>query len=102
MFYSDKCSIKCSVQRPLRCSIDGSGPWQVNLQPGETLSYQWSLVSAPRGTNLKTNSSLNVNNNQATTASFVPDTAGTYSFEFTAADGCNPVVKRLLTIQVRD
>jgi hypothetical protein len=56
-------------------------------------------VSAPRGTNLKTNSSLNVNNNQATTASFVPDTAGTYSFEFTAADGCNPVVKRLLTIQ---
>ena len=72
---------------------------QVSFPAGEVLSYQWQLVAVPRGSNLKVNSSMAINNNQAPQASFVPDTAGSYTFEFTTMDGCNPTVTQTLTIQ---
>jgi hypothetical protein len=66
-----------------------------NVNPVETLSYQWSLVGAPADSGLfgSIGSAGKINNNQAPAASFVPDKAGTYTFSFTTIDGCNtPIV----------
>jgi hypothetical protein len=67
----------------------------------EVLSYQWKLVTIPVGSRLKTGGSDSITNGQMPMASFVPDRAGVYAFQFSADDGCNDVVVASSSLTVR-
>jgi hypothetical protein len=71
---------------------------QVLASATETYTYQWVLINMPASSKLVNNSFVSVNNNQGIPASFVPDFEGTYVFQLTAYDGCNPPVSRQLTV----
>jgi hypothetical protein len=73
---------------------------QVQTASTESLTYNWVLFSAPSGSMLKNGTVIKITNNQDPTASFIPDTAGTYVFNFTADDGCNAAVSRTQTLSV--
>lgn len=61
-------------------SLDGSGSSDAN---GDSLTYQWTLDSAPLG------SSASLSNAQNAVASLVPDVAGKYQLSLEVSDGQN-------------
>jgi PKD repeat protein len=59
-------------------SLDGSGSSDPN---GDTLIYQWSIVSAPSG------STATISNPTSVSPSFTPDLPGTYTIQLVVNDG---------------
>ncbi len=64
-------------------TLNGSGSSDPNT-PALPLTYSWTLVSAPAGSHVTTDSIANASN---ANASFTPDAAGAYVFQLTVNNG---------------
>jgi hypothetical protein len=60
-------------------SLDGSGSYDLNK--GDTLTYGWSVASAPAG------SAAQIGNPAAMSTAFVPDRVGSYRIQLVVSDG---------------
>lgn len=63
---------------------------------GDTLSYQWSITSAPSG------NSKSLTNANSVTSTFTPDIYGDYVFAITVNDGVEDSLADSITVQVID
>ena len=64
-------------------TLDGSNSFDPDNAPSP-LTYAWTLVSVPAGSNL---SQADISNPTSVTASFIPDVSGEYEFQLTVSDG---------------
>lgn len=73
--------------------LDGSQSSDVD---GDSLSYSWTITSAPNG------SSATLNNDDEAKASITPDAVGTYEITLSVSDGVHPAVTDQVVLTITE
>jgi hypothetical protein len=75
------------TELPKTITLDGSGSTDTDVTP--IGSYEWKLITVPKGSVLTPNSSADVTNSTSVSASFAADKYGQYKIQLTVYDTLN-------------